>query len=113
MSSKAALANMTLYLADEIKEYNIAGNVVVPGHTRTTGFEEQNRARLARGAALGPRPMVPEHIVPIVLHLAKQDASTITGNIFDVMTWNIEHGLGGPEKWADMSIPNEILATAR
>lgn len=113
MSSKAALANMTFYLADEIKEHNVAANIVVPGHTRTTGFEEQNRARMAKGAALGPRPMVPEHIVPIVLHLASQDASTITGKLFDVMTWNIEHGLGGPERWADMSVPDEMLMKAR
>jgi 1,1a-dihydroxy-1-hydro-9-fluorenone dehydrogenase len=98
MSSKAALANMTCYLADEIREHNIAANVVVPGHARTTGFDEQNRARLERGARLGPRPMVPEHIVPIVMYLASQNASTVTGRIFDVMTWNVEHGLGGFEK---------------
>lgn len=111
MSSKAALANMTCYLADEIREHNVAANVVVPGHTRTTGFDEQNRARLERGAALGPRPMVPEHIVPIVLHLASQDASTVTGKIFDVMTWNVEHGLGGAERWSDMTVERELIIT--
>jgi 1,1a-dihydroxy-1-hydro-9-fluorenone dehydrogenase len=110
MSSKAALANMTCYLADEVREHNIAANVVVPGHARTTGFDEQNRARLERGARLGPRPMVPEHIVPIVMYLASQDASTVTGRIFDVMTWNIEHGLGGAEKWQDMTVERELLA---
>jgi 1,1a-dihydroxy-1-hydro-9-fluorenone dehydrogenase len=110
MSSKAALANMTCYLADEVREHNVAANVVVPGHTRTTGFDEQNRARLERGARLGPRPMVPEHIVPIVMYLASQDASTVTGKIFDVMTWNVEHGLGGAERWADMTVERELLA---
>jgi len=110
MSSKAALTNMTCYLADEVREHNVAANVVVPGHARTTGFDEQNRARLERGARLGPRPMVPEHIVPIVIYLASQDASTVTGRIFDVMTWNIEHGLGGAEKWADMTVERELLS---
>ncbi len=46
MSSKAALATMSFYLADEVKDRNIAVNIVVPGHTRTTGFDDQNRARL-------------------------------------------------------------------
>jgi NAD(P)-dependent dehydrogenase (short-subunit alcohol dehydrogenase family) len=43
MSSKAALATMSFYLADEVKEHNVAVNIVIPGHTRTTGFDEQNR----------------------------------------------------------------------
>jgi NAD(P)-dependent dehydrogenase (short-subunit alcohol dehydrogenase family) len=109
MSSKAALANMTCYLADEVKEHNVAANVVVPGHTRTTGFDQQNRARLERGDALGPRPMVPEHIVPIVMYLAAQDAGSVTGRIFDVMTWNIEHRLGGAERWSDMTVERELI----
>jgi 1,1a-dihydroxy-1-hydro-9-fluorenone dehydrogenase len=110
-SSKAALATMSFYLADEVKEHNVAVNIVVPGHTRTTGFDEQNRARLAIGAKPGPLPVVPEHMVPLVLHLAAQDASGITGKMFDVMEWNIEHGHGGHERWADKSFSYESLLT--
>ncbi len=40
---------MSFYLADEVKDQNVAVNILVPGHTRTTGFDEQNRARLRRG----------------------------------------------------------------
>jgi 1,1a-dihydroxy-1-hydro-9-fluorenone dehydrogenase len=108
-SSKAALATMSFYLADEVKEHNVAVNVLVPGHTRTTGFDEQNRARLAGGAKPGPIPVVPEHMVPLALHLAARDASGITGKMFDVMEWNIEHGLGGHERWADTSFSYETL----
>lgn len=108
-SSKAALATMSFYLADEVKEHNVAVNILVPGHTRTTGFDEQNRARLASGAKPGPIPVVPEHMVPLALHLAAQDASGITGKMFDVMEWNIEHGLGGHERWADTSFSYEAL----
>jgi len=108
-SSKAALATMSFYLADEVKEHNVAVNIVVPGHTRTTGFDAQNRARLAAGARPGPLPLVPEHMVPLVLHLAQQDASGITGKMFDVVEWNIEHGHGGHEKWADRSFSYESL----
>jgi hypothetical protein len=46
--------------------------------------------------------MLPEHIVPITMFLADQDANTgLTGRCFDVPTWNMEHGLRGPEVWRD------------
>jgi NAD(P)-dependent dehydrogenase (short-subunit alcohol dehydrogenase family) len=111
MSSKAALTTMSFYLADEMQEHNVAVNIVIPGHARTTGFDEQNRARLASGGRRGSTPVVPEHIVPLVLHLAVQDASGLTGRMFDVTKWNIEHGLGGPEAWTDKSFSYEALLT--
>lgn len=111
MSSKAALATLSFYLADDMLEHNVAVNIVIPGHTRTTGFDEQNRARLALGARRGPIPVVPEHIVPIVLFLAGQDASGVTGRMFDAMKWNAEHGLGGHEAWADKSFSYDALLT--
>jgi NAD(P)-dependent dehydrogenase (short-subunit alcohol dehydrogenase family) len=103
-SSKAALLTMMYYLADEVRSDNVAVNLLIPGHTRTTGFDEQNIARREQGmgnpnAAL---PVVPEHIVPLATFLAQQDASTgVTGKCFDTITWNIEHGLGGPAAWED------------
>jgi NAD(P)-dependent dehydrogenase (short-subunit alcohol dehydrogenase family) len=109
MSSKAALANITFYLAADVKQHNVAANIVVPGHTRTTGFDEQNRARLAQGQAAGPAPVVPEHMLPLVLTLAAQDASGISGKMFDVVTWNQEHGLGGKEAWIDANVSSEAL----
>ncbi|MGH7033510.1 MAG: SDR family NAD(P)-dependent oxidoreductase [Stellaceae bacterium] len=108
-SSKAALACVSFYLANEVAEHNVAVNIVVPGHTRTTGFDEQNRARMSANRAPGPQPVVPEHIVPIVLHLAAQDASIITGRMFDAMQWNLEHGLGGHKAWSDRSFSYDSL----
>jgi NAD(P)-dependent dehydrogenase (short-subunit alcohol dehydrogenase family) len=105
--AKAAILCAMFYLADEVKEYNVAVNVVVPGHTRTTGFDEQNafrRVHASPGATTrrGPTALRPEHMVPLVKFLAQQDAETgVTGRCFDVVTWNIEHGLGGEEAWAD------------
>ncbi|HEX9880649.1 MAG TPA: SDR family oxidoreductase [Candidatus Binatia bacterium] len=109
MSSKAALATLSFYLADEVKEHNVAVNVVIPGHARTTGFDEQNRARLAAGANPGRQPVVPEHMVPLVTYLASQDGSGVTGRMFDAMVWNMEHGLGGEEQWLDRSFTYESL----
>lgn len=106
--AKAAILCAMFYLADEVREHNVAVNIVIPGHTRTTGFDEQNAYRRARGSAgdphggRGPQPVVPEHIVPLVQFLAQQDAASgVTGRCFDTMTWNIEHGLGGVDAWAD------------
>ena len=104
-SAKSALLCMMFYLADEVKERNVAVNILVPGHVRTTGFDEQNAARRAMdmtGGRPGTMALKPEHIVPLALFLAKQDAgSGITGKCFDTVTWNIEHGLGGPANWVD------------
>ena len=104
-SAKSALLCMMFYLADEVKERNVAVNILVPGHVRTTGFDEQNAARRAMdmtGGRPGTMALKPEHIVPLALFLAKQDAgSGITGKCFDTVTWNIEHGLGGPGNWVD------------
>src|SRR5262249_53493180 len=94
MASKAALATMCFYLADEVKAQNVAVNLILPGHTRTTGSDEQTRLRAAMGATNAPKMLVPEHVVPLVLYLASQDASQITGKLFDVVQWNLEHGLG-------------------
>jgi NAD(P)-dependent dehydrogenase (short-subunit alcohol dehydrogenase family) len=92
-----------------VKEHNVAVNIIIPGHTRTTGFDEQNRARLAMGGRQGPPPLVPDHIVPLILYLASKDAKGLTGKMFDVMQWNIEHGLGGHDEWADKSFSYEAL----
>ncbi len=104
-SAKAATLTMMFYLADEVQESNVAVNTLIPGNARTTGYDEQNDARRRAGMTRsrpGRVSMTPEHIVPITLFLAKQDARTgVTGKCFDVPTWNLEHGLGGPEEWRD------------
>ena len=103
-SGKAALLTMMFYLADEIQNENVAVNLMVPGHTRTTGFDEQNIARRELGLAnaSAPPPLMADHMVPLALFLAGQTVETgVTGRCFDVVTWNREHGLGGPESWYD------------
>jgi NAD(P)-dependent dehydrogenase (short-subunit alcohol dehydrogenase family) len=104
-SAKAATMTMMFYLADEVKKSNVAVNILIPGNARTTGCDEQNDARRAAGQAgnrSGRVSMLPEHIVPITMFLADQDANTgLTGRCFDVPTWNMEHCLRGPEVWRD------------
>ena len=99
MASKAALATLCFYLADEVKDRNVAVNSILPGHTRTTGSDEQTRVRATMGVTGAPKMLVPEHVVPLVLYLASKDASQVTGKLFDAVQCNIAHGLGGRERW--------------
>ena len=108
MASKAALATMSFYLADEVRQHNVAVNTIIPGHTRGSWFDDTTRARLAAGMQPGRRPVVPEHIVPLALFLASQDGKGITGKMFSVMDWNEEHGFGGYETWMDRSLPEDL-----
>jgi NAD(P)-dependent dehydrogenase (short-subunit alcohol dehydrogenase family) len=103
--AKAALAVMTIYLSTELKEYNIAANVLLPGHTRTTGSDEQEVARAEIRARMGgsggyvPVRVRADNAVPLALHLAEQDASGTTGQMISALQWNQEHELGGVETW--------------
>jgi NAD(P)-dependent dehydrogenase (short-subunit alcohol dehydrogenase family) len=103
--AKSAEATMAKYLSVELKPYNIAVNVLIPGHTRTTGSDEQEAARDAIAAAAGnenryrPLRIRPDSGVPLALFLAQQDASGTTGEVVNVPRWNQDNGFGGPEVW--------------
>jgi NAD(P)-dependent dehydrogenase (short-subunit alcohol dehydrogenase family) len=108
MATKAALANVSYYLADEIKEHNVAVNIIFPGHTRASWYDNTVRSRVAVGMNPGIRPVSVKHIVPIALFLASQDANGVTGKMFDTMEWNKEHGLGGYDEWQDPELPEDL-----
>ena len=114
--SKAGLVTMTLYLAHELKPYNIAANILLPHHTRTTGSDEQDelhRQRRLRTAPPGtevymPLRAVPAHVVPLALHLAEQDSEGTSGQVLSAMQWNEQHGLGDIERWA---YPDDLVSS--
>ncbi len=104
--AKAAMGAMTIYLAQELMQYNIAANVMLPGHTATTGSDEQEivrqEIRQRQGQARPnfiPRRVRADNVVPLALHLAEQDASGVTGKWISCMEWNEQNGLGGFEAW--------------
>ncbi|HEY7067715.1 MAG TPA: SDR family oxidoreductase [Chloroflexota bacterium] len=100
MSAKAALTAMFCYLADEVKEQNVAVNVINPTGARTTGFDEKTSARYALMGGSKVVGAKPEHVVPLALFLAEQDAKTgVSGRVFDTIEWNVVNGFGGPEVW--------------
>jgi NAD(P)-dependent dehydrogenase (short-subunit alcohol dehydrogenase family) len=97
-ASKAALTNLSFYLAEELKPSNIAVNVVFPAGTRTTGSDEMVAGRAAQGIRVAPL-LRPEHVIPLVLHLAVQDATGLTGRAIEAVVWNEAHGHGGTQEW--------------
>ena len=108
-SAKAAVTALFGYLAAEVKPQNVAVNIINPSSAKTTGYEERALARAAIAGTATARPAGqgggrsarPEHVVPIALFLAEQDATTgVTGKLFNVMQWNAANGFGGPEVWA-------------
>jgi NAD(P)-dependent dehydrogenase (short-subunit alcohol dehydrogenase family) len=105
--AKLAMCSMTTYLAKELKSSNIACNVLLPGHTATTGSDEQEKVRHEINQRLGtarsnfiPQRMRADNVVPLALYLADQDvASGITGQWVSAMAFNEKQGLGGFEAW--------------
>jgi 3-oxoacyl-[acyl-carrier protein] reductase len=103
-SAKAGMVTMAIYLAEELKQHNIAVNVLLPGHTRSTGSDEQERERARMRQQTGqsvssPRRLRPEHVVPLALHFAQQDASGETGQVYKAMDWNERHNQGDATVW--------------
>ena len=74
-SSKAALHMFSLCLAEEVREYNIAVNVLDPGGVKTEWNEVIGR----------PPPwnerVDPVEVCPSAVHLALQSADTLTGQV--------------------------------
>lgn len=103
--AKAAEVMMTIFLANELKQHNIAANVLIPGYTNTTGTEEQVAARKAVFEQTNPgkpylvRRLRPDSPVALALYLAEQDANSVTGESFNVLAWNQQNELGGFETW--------------
>lgn len=106
-SAKAALADLTFYLSYETKPFGLAANLLLPGHTFSSGSNEQESSRAEIKRALDPNAaphlplrVRPEHIVPPALFLAEQTATGVTGEEIVALQWNQQHELGGIETWA-------------
>ena len=112
-STKAAVTALTFYLADEVRREGVAVNAIMPGHTRASWFDTTARAWLERGQQYSYRPVVPEHVIPIMLFLAAQDAHGVTGMLYPVPDWNYDHGYGSYAAWQDHTFPPELEAQFR
>lgn len=85
-ATKAALTSMSFYLAEEVKARNVAVNIVFPGPTRTTGSDKMAEGRRKVGAPLSAL-LDASHLFAVVLYLAAQTGSEVTGRAFDARKW--------------------------
>jgi NAD(P)-dependent dehydrogenase (short-subunit alcohol dehydrogenase family) len=107
-ASKAALCSLSVYLAEELRDRGVAVNVVFPGPTFTTGSAEIAAGRRRLGVDEPPY-LRPEHLVPLLTHLAAQTSASLTsagqtsagqtGLVIDSVQWNRDHGLGDADEW--------------
>ena len=74
-SSKAALQMFSLCLAEEVREHNIAINVLNPGGVKTEG------AQMGGWPPPWDQRVDPEEVGPSAVYLALQSAETFTGRV--------------------------------
>lgn len=88
-ASKAGLIAFTRCLALEVAQYGINVNCVVPGLTETPFLRSMSEEAVKRSANLVPlgRLGKPEEIAKVIIFLASDDASFVTG-----ATWNVTGG---------------------
>jgi len=110
-ATKSALTTATFYLAQELFNEGIAVNAIMPGHTRASWFDATARAFTESGGGVYfMRPLVCEHMLPLVLFLAAQPAEKppVTGRLFHTPDWNYDHGYGDYRTWYDHDVPAEV-----
>jgi 3-oxoacyl-[acyl-carrier protein] reductase len=84
-ASKAAVINLTESVAAEVKQFGIDVNCVCPGGVDTEGWRALFTNVSAERAAEQPVGMQPVEIAEVVLFLASDAASAITGTSIDAM----------------------------
>lgn len=85
-SSKAALQTFSLCLAEEVRDYNIAVNVLNPGGVKTEGAESGG------WPPAWHERVDPEEVGPSAVFLARQSAETFSGRV----VWRAEFGTSWP-----------------
>jgi NAD(P)-dependent dehydrogenase (short-subunit alcohol dehydrogenase family) len=110
-ATKSALTTASFYLSQELFAEGIAVNSVMPGHTRASWFDATARDFVEReNAVYFMRPLVAEHMVPIILFLSSQAGARppVTGRLFHVPDWNYDHGYGDYRVWGDHGLPEDL-----
>ena len=74
--SKAALHMFSFFLADEVRDHNIAVNVLSPG-----GLKSESSAAIPWAQGDWHQRVDPEAVGPSAVYLALQDARSFTGQL--------------------------------
>jgi 3-oxoacyl-[acyl-carrier protein] reductase len=95
-TAKAAVNHFTRVMARELKPLNVAANAILCPLIKAGAVETNVFGAMREQTGGWYRP---EIMVPLVLHLAEQDAQGITGQVVPCLQWIEEHGHGPLDKW--------------
>ena len=110
-AAKAGIAAMTMIIAKEMERYNVTCNCIAPGaRTRlTTDATPSLAAFMEEKPPSGEfDPLDPDNMAPLIVYLASDDASDISGEVFRIMgdrVWllagwhNVDSVAKGKARW--------------
>jgi 3-oxoacyl-[acyl-carrier protein] reductase len=91
-AAKAAVERLTEFLAEELKEYGIAANILHPGWVLTKPNNDYD-------AEVHKRMRLPEDIGPAAVYLALQTPETLTGQVVSAPEFDEEQGIQPPSAY--------------
>ena len=95
-AAKAGLNHLTRIMAQELKSYNAAVNAMfvplIPAGATEGTYWEKVRDQVGGWYK-------PEVVLPLLIHLAQQNAQGTTGQLVDCLEWIEKQGLGPVDNW--------------
>lgn len=91
-AAKAAVERLSESIAEDVKEYGIAVNILNPGWVLTRPNDDYD-------AEVHKRMRLPEDIGPAAVFLALQTPETMTGQMLNAPDYDQEHGIHRPSAY--------------
>jgi 3-oxoacyl-[acyl-carrier protein] reductase len=95
-TAKAGVNHFTRMMASELRALNVAANAILVPLTKAGAVEGTVFETTRERAGGWYRPDV---VVPLVLHLARQDGTDVTGEIVSCLEWLEANGHGPLDRW--------------
>ena len=92
------MERLTESLAEELREYGVAANILDPGWVLTRPNDDYD-------AEVHKRMRLPEDIGPAAVFLALQSPETMTGQMVSAPEFDQEHGIQVPSAYDRLNSP--------